>query len=869
MHEQDFIVISDSEKTPEKQYLAQISNIIQTKGEKIQGTASILGEIDLEDFSLSPCRFPISPRAQISTPPVGLVSQIISYQGDKGIYLGDVVTVDNNTEPFLISPKFLERHVLCVASTGAGKSYSVGVLLEEILLQFKSAAVLLFDVHNEYWGLARPNDGSEVENLNYKEYSPKGFQESILIFEKDSLKLGNRFDLPRLRRLVDLTSAQENSLLNLIRKPVKLEELILQVQESDIHSSTRENLISKMNSLLNLDLFDEELALNALIRPGQISIVRLDQFIDERKRMLLVNEILFQIFEKKIHGDLARETEIIIIIEEAHRFATTSEILTRIAREGRKFGIYEILVSQRPGDLPDSIIANMNTLIALRIRSDKDLTKIRLMEGISSEIVSILPHLSRGEALIVGLQSGTHRPIKVHIRPRLSNHIDPQEDTMPDDIPRYISSSEVAGIDSEKHFPSLETKKTSYDSIDPKFEDNFFFSSEIEPFNYKDLTNLLACKHILILHKRTGICILEIGVTMLKIDPQLVSGFLSAISGLFSELKDQNIVKERTIFRTFTEEIGDRAFKIITIEGTNSMTAFILDRSPKYLNHFKRRIRNFVYAFETEFHSYLEEFLGVIDDFIPTIKLLDYYTGLSLISPLQIDHLIDVEITNPALFQIIKEKEDQLASKEGLFVEEIVNQSLLDSDYSYREITQTIISYLEDKVLVPIDPDRKLPPLVSQDSFIDIKKQKSEKEVIEESDEEAVTIEPLLLKDKEEEFSEIREEDINWFLELLPKIQINSLPDILKTDILERDLIFESSSRIKSQSVRTVTYSEPDLLRWASIMGQKGFVIQQTSSNPLNGVKIFLKSDFGTIITSITRSRNEDYLLIFGEVDLN
>ncbi|MFX1285180.1 MAG: ATP-binding protein [Promethearchaeota archaeon] len=847
IYEQDFILITESKKTPQKQYLAQVTNLIQTKGEEIKGTATILGEINSEDFSLSPCKFPISSQAQIQHPPKGLVSKIISYRGDQGVYLGDVITFDNNTDPFLISPKFLERHVLCVASTGAGKSYSVGVLLEEILMKFDTASVLLFDIHNEYWGLAQPNDGTEIEKLDYEDYSPRGFQDSILLFEKDTLSLGKSFDLPRLRRLTDLTAAQENSLSNIIEKPILLEDLISLIQNSNIHSSTRETLISKIFSLKNLNLFEEELDLETFIRPGQISIVRLDQFLDERKSNLLVNEILTLVFEKKIHGDLARENEIILVIEEAHRFASTNEIITKIAREGRKFGIYEILISQRPADFPDNIIANMNTLIALRIRSDKDINKIRLMEGISTEIVSRLPHLIRGEALIVGLQRGSQEPIKIRVRPRLSKHIDPQEDEMPNTIPRYRGGMEKIELKVVSSLPKDEFSTMTRDS------------SEIEAFSHKDLTNLLACKHILILHKKTGICIFDFGITMLKIDPQLVSGFLSAISGLFSELKE-DLVKERTILRIFTEEIGDRAFKIVTVEGTNSVAAVILDRTPKYLNILKRRIRNFSYAFETEFRTTLEEFVGVIDDFAPTIQILDLHLGLSLITPLQINRSYKGEIPHPVLYEIIYKQIDQLAINEGLFALEIVNQCLLDSDYNYREITEVIISYLHDKVLVLVDQNRKLPLLISTLPPADLQQLKVE---------EAVADEQIFPEVSEyvpgEEPLEIGELDIDWFITLIPEIQTNSLPESLISDILQRDLIFESELRIKTTSIRIKAYSKSDLLHWATLMTQKGFIFHSKAKNPLNGLKITLKTDLTTIICSITQLKTGDYCFIIGE----
>lgn len=860
INEQDFILITDLKKIPQKQYLAQVSTLIQTKGEEIKGTAFILGEIDLKDFALSPCRFPVSPEAQISHPPEGLVSKIISYRGDHGIYLGDIITFNNQTDPFLISPSFLERHVLCVASTGAGKSYTVAVLLEEILMKFKSAAVLLFDTHNEYWGLTQQNDGPEIEHLNFEDYSPRGFLNSVLIFEKGSLGLGTRFNLPKLRRLINLTAAQENSLLNIIKKPLFLDDLMSLIQDSNIHSSTRENLISKIYSLENLRLFEKELDFKALIQPGQISIIRLDQFVDERKRNLLVNEILTQVFEKKLQGELAREHEIILVIEEAHRFANADEILPRIAREGRKFGIHEILISQRPGDLPDNIVANMNTLIALRIRSDKDITKIRLMEGISTETVSILPHLVRGEALIVGLHGGSHRPIKIRVRPRLSKHIDPQEDKMPENIPTYQPQLGEIKI---KEVPTPSDIESGI-STEIEQSDIELPSIEVAPYSHKDLTNLLACKHILILHKKTGICIFELGITMLRIDPQLVSGFLSAISGLFSELKN-DLVKKRTILRIFTEEIGDRAFEILTVEGSNSLTAIILDRTPKYLAMLKQRLRNFSYAFETDFQEKLEDFVGVLDVFRPAIKLLDYHLGLSLITPIQINRAHKQEIPFPTLYEVISGQIDQLAITEGLFVEEIVNQCLFDSEYSYREITEAIIFYLSKGILVLTDRNRALPPLISQKPSIDLGSLEFEETIPEESEIEPTAFDLATDEMDSEEIEQLTEVDINWFNELLSDVQKSPLPDSLKSDILERNLLFESTYRIKANSIRTLTYSEAELSRWATLMTSKGFIVHQKTTNPLNGVKVTLKTDLNTLVCSITQLKTGDYLIIMGE----
>jgi hypothetical protein len=85
------------------------------------------------------------------------------------------------------------------------------------------------------------------------------------------------------------------------------------------------------------------------------------------------------------------------------------------------------------------------------------------------------------------------------------------------------------------------------------------------------------------------------------------------------------------------------------------------------------------------------------------------------------------------------------------------------------------------------------------------------------------------------------------------------------SDILERDLIFESEVGIKSTSIRILTYTESDLLQWAALMTQKGFILHQKATNPLDGVKLSLKTDFATIVCSIARLKSENYLFIIGE----
>jgi DNA helicase HerA-like ATPase len=97
-------------------------------------------------------------------------------------------------------------------------------------------------------------------------------------------------------------------------------------------------------------------------------------------------------------------------MEEAHRFLAEGqtvrlarESVNRIAREGRKYGIGTMLVSQRPSELPDTAFAQAGTVIALRLTNGADQSRVRT--GLPDTLAGLseaLPSLRTGEALVAG-----------------------------------------------------------------------------------------------------------------------------------------------------------------------------------------------------------------------------------------------------------------------------------------------------------------------------------------------------------------------------------------------------------------------------------------------------------------------------------
>jgi hypothetical protein len=125
----------------------------------------------------------------------------------------------------------------------------------------------------------------------------------------------------------------------------------------------------------------------------------------------VVLNLLFEVAVRCSADDpgIGRPSPVLVVLEEAHRYlgedanALTRESANRIAREGRKYGIGLLLVSQRPTELPKTALSQCGTIIALRLSSGDDQSAIRaaLPDSVAG-LAAALPSLRTGEAIISG-----------------------------------------------------------------------------------------------------------------------------------------------------------------------------------------------------------------------------------------------------------------------------------------------------------------------------------------------------------------------------------------------------------------------------------------------------------------------------------
>ena len=128
---------------------------------------------------------------------------------------------------------------------------------------------------------------------------------------------------------------------------------------------------------------------------------------------LMIGTILKIVYEAIYWGreksEGGRERPILVVMEEAHRYLNSSgtgqalHITQRIAKEGRKYGIGCMVVSQRPSEVDETILSQCSTYFALRLTNSTDRNSVKgtLPDGLAT-MLDVLPILRTGEAVIMG-----------------------------------------------------------------------------------------------------------------------------------------------------------------------------------------------------------------------------------------------------------------------------------------------------------------------------------------------------------------------------------------------------------------------------------------------------------------------------------
>jgi len=378
---------------------------------------------------------------------------------DKGDVSIGVLSSCPNVEIKIDVNGMCTRHTAVLAMTGAGKSNTVAVLIASLLKHFKNPRIIIVDTHSEYIPLARISNNvrvlapkGKVTDLIKAQYQVDpiplevplwilGVEEIYNILGLDPRATKQRLYLRQALKTLRVERYREKGYDLTADDPIHftLEELKIAVINAGGSGRTRDR--SAEDLCLKIEDLSEERELYFMTRAEYLE----DKFSDYAKKTDEV-KASFQVY-----GDFARSlldpglniialgglsSEVqasivsallralwriaveqrfrgervatLVVLEEAHIYAPvgwspSKQIVEKIAKEGRKFGVSLLVVSQRPRELSQTLLAQCGNLIALRTVNPSDQEHIlRSMEDVTRDTVESLPGLQTGEALVSG-----------------------------------------------------------------------------------------------------------------------------------------------------------------------------------------------------------------------------------------------------------------------------------------------------------------------------------------------------------------------------------------------------------------------------------------------------------------------------------
>ena len=415
----------------------------------------LVGEITYGDNNLASFKGGIS-----SYPHLGAIAHKIRTADLAAIYensnantvkLGTLT--QDATIPALVSiDSLVSRHFAVVGTTGVGKSTSVAMMVRKIVEKRADIRTLILDPHNEF-AAAFPNLSISVDastlDLPYWMFT---FEEFIEVIFRGRKELNDEIDALR-----DLIPEAKYEYINAAKSKIRGSQI--KRSKANLPYTADTPIPYRIRDLLVL--IDHKIGQleGKSARPHLKSLkMRLESIMnDPHYRFMFENKsnadamncLLTKVFRIPQNGkpicvfelsglpsevvnvvvsvmcrlafDVGRSSQgalpILVICEEAHRyipndkeagFLPTRQAIARIAKEGRKYGVFLGVISQRPGELDTTILSQCNTIFSMRLGNDYDQDIVKkAITGAANSTASFLSSLANRECIAFGEAIGT------------------------------------------------------------------------------------------------------------------------------------------------------------------------------------------------------------------------------------------------------------------------------------------------------------------------------------------------------------------------------------------------------------------------------------------------------------------------------
>jgi len=405
---------------------------------KVWGRARVLGFLT-ERGELQLPKKAVTPGKPVYIAPSELLEKFYSYSKDEAIHVGSLIT--RSEVPVSLSVKGFRRHLALLAQTGSGKTYLAGILADELLSL--GGTLVMLDPHADYVFLGRNVAGKRHELSDritvfrnpastgrYSEGEVGKVEPYEICFS--DLDVGEICMIANIGKgMTNIQDGLEEALEHLkaekdVFQPADLLDELkaegwkdLGIEKNKIAGAKAAQKYIKQ--IVKMNVFTStSTSIDALLRPRHLSDIDLSGLSDQVADYIAFR-LLSDIYEKASSGDFP--FPVFIFVEEAHRFipyqgnTRSSRIIKKIAAEGRKFGVFLVVITQRPSKIHPDALSQCNSQIVMRITNPEDQFAIaKSSERLGEALLGDLPGLNTGEAVIVGEM--TRAPVMMKVKRR-------------------------------------------------------------------------------------------------------------------------------------------------------------------------------------------------------------------------------------------------------------------------------------------------------------------------------------------------------------------------------------------------------------------------------------------------------------------
>lgn len=343
-----------------------------------------------------------------------------SARGQAGLEIGTLALVDEDV-PAVLDASGFDRHTFLCGQSGSGKTYSLGVVLERLLLE-TSLRVVILDPNSDFVRLPEVRPGADpglarrfagIEGIVVRRVEP-AVEDGRLRLHFAELEDAARGGVLRLDPIADRDEFAE---LQHLLESEEVAEALARFgldEAASAGGSEARALVQRIRNL-GVDRWQvwargEAGSVLEQLDGGdwRVLVVDLGTLGSPREREVVAQAVLGRLWERR-----AERRPVLVVVDEAHNVCPqlpegslqwlATDYAIRIAAEGRKFGLYLLVSSQRPQKVHENVLSQCDNLLLMRMNSTADLAHLtHVFSFVPPSLLARATGFRQGEALVAG-----------------------------------------------------------------------------------------------------------------------------------------------------------------------------------------------------------------------------------------------------------------------------------------------------------------------------------------------------------------------------------------------------------------------------------------------------------------------------------